>query len=87
MARKSARFAPTAAKQASSRSDHRQDGWPRVEAVALELEQPGPAARSCVPFQDEHVVAGAAQVARGREPAEAGADDDDLGHYFSRQAT
>ena len=62
---------------------HRQHGRPVVEPEPGPLDHPGPAARAGVALEDEHVVAVADQVGGGGQPAEAGADDDDL-HQTSR---
>ena len=56
---------------------HGQHAGAGVEAVAVGLEQPGPPAGHVGPLEDLDVVAPPGQVAGGRQPAQAGADDDD----------
>jgi hypothetical protein len=53
---------------------HRRSG---VEAVASLLEHAGPPARIGLALDDHHIVAVAAQMARRRQPTEAGAEHDD----------
>ena len=70
---------PAAREAALDEVGHRQHGRAGVEAEAAALEACRPAHRDRRRPRAPYVVPGAGQVAGGRQPAEAGADDDDRG--------